>query len=148
MTMKLLVAIDLSEASSAVLREAMNCAKPLSARVWLLHVVAPGPEFAADLPGPPGVRNQVASRFPQEHRRLQQQAKELQDAGVDATPLLVQGSPVEAILEEADHLKADVIIMGTHGHGAVYQLLAGSVCQGVLHKSRCPVLVVPTHGRT
>jgi len=44
MAMKLLVAIDLSEASSAVLREAMNCAKPLSARVWLLHVVASGPD--------------------------------------------------------------------------------------------------------
>ena len=34
--------------------------------------------------------------------------------------------------------------MGSHGHGAIYELLVGSVTEGVLRKARCPVLVVPS----
>ena len=55
---------------------------------------------------------------------------------------------VEVILDEANKLNIDLIVVGSHGHGAVYHLMVGSVSQGVLHQSTCPVLVVPTHDRT
>jgi nucleotide-binding universal stress UspA family protein len=38
-----------------------------------------------------------------------------------------------------------MIILGSHGHGAVYQLFSGSVVTSVLHKSRVPVTVIPVH---
>ncbi|MEO8353471.1 MAG: universal stress protein, partial [Chthoniobacteraceae bacterium] len=38
---------------------------------------------------------------------------------------------------------ADMIVMGSHGHGSFYELLVGSVTSGVLRDARCPVLVVP-----
>jgi nucleotide-binding universal stress UspA family protein len=63
---------------------------------------------------------------------------------LDATALLVQGPTVETILEEATRLNADLIILGSHGRGAAIQLLVGSVSGGVLQKSKCPVLIVPT----
>jgi nucleotide-binding universal stress UspA family protein len=54
---------------------------------------------------------------------------------------------VDAILTEAKDVGADMIVVGSHGRGAMYQLLVGSVSEGVLHRSRLPVLVIPTHKR-
>jgi nucleotide-binding universal stress UspA family protein len=49
----------------------------------------------------------------------------------------------EEILNQADTLDADLIVMGTHGHGAMYNLLVGSATKGVLKHSTRPVLLVP-----
>ncbi len=53
------------------------------------------------------------------------------------------GQPVGAILARAAATKAAFIVMGSHGHGAVFDLLVGSTTHGILRKARCPVLVVP-----
>jgi nucleotide-binding universal stress UspA family protein len=50
---------------------------------------------------------------------------------------------VEEILNEADVANADLVVMGTHGHGAMYNLLVGGVTKGVLKRSTRPVLLVP-----
>jgi nucleotide-binding universal stress UspA family protein len=47
-------------------------------------------------------------------------------------------------LREADAIKPDLIVMGRHGHGAMYNLLVGSVTEGVLKHSGRPVLLVPS----
>ena len=90
----------------------------------------------------------IAERFHNEHHQIQEIAAKLLKAGIDATALLVQGATAETILKEASKLEADMIVVGSHGKGAMYQLLVGSVSEGVLHKSECPILVVPTHERT
>jgi nucleotide-binding universal stress UspA family protein len=54
-----------------------------------------------------------------------------------------EGTVVEEILKAARELSADVIVMGTHGHGAVYNLLVGSVTEGILKANERPVLLVP-----
>jgi nucleotide-binding universal stress UspA family protein len=51
----------------------------------------------------------------------------------------------EEILNQAGVLQADLIVMGTHGHGAMYKLLVGSATKGVLKRSKRPVLLVPVH---
>jgi len=52
--------------------------------------------------------------------------------------------PARAILEVSRKQKADMIVMGSHGHGALHHLLTGSVTEGVLKAATCPVLVVPS----
>ena len=69
------------------------------------------------------------------------------DNGGDGAPA-AQGPTIETIIEEAGRLKVDMIVVGSHGHGAMYQLLVGSVSEGVLHRATCPVLVVPARKRT
>ena len=69
-------------------------------------------------------------------------AERLRKAGLDTTALLVQGETVETILNEASNLNVDMIVLGSHGRGAMYQLFVGSVSEGVLHKSECPLLAV------
>ncbi len=56
----------------------------------------------------------------------------------------MHGPTVETILKEASKLEVDMIVVGSHGGNAMYQLLVGSVSEGIVHKSKCPVLVVPT----
>ena len=57
--------------------------------------------------------------------------------------LYLHNMVVDKILQEAKKLDASLIVMGSHGHGALYHLLVGSVTEGVLKGTACPVLVVP-----
>jgi nucleotide-binding universal stress UspA family protein len=57
--------------------------------------------------------------------------------------LQVRGETAKTILVEATRLDADLIVMATHGHGAMFDLLVGSVGQAVLQHTTIPVLLVP-----
>ena len=50
---------------------------------------------------------------------------------------------VKGLLDFAEHREADLIVMGTHGHNLVERIILGSVAEGVIRKSKVPVLVVP-----
>ena len=146
--MKLLVAVDLSEATRIILRKAEELAMALSAKIWILHNAEPEPDFVEFTVDPLAAREALAKKFHNEHLQIQDIANRLRKAGLEATALLVHGATVETILKEASDLEVDMIVVGSHGRGAMYQLLVGSVSEGVLHKSRYPVLVIPTHKRT
>ena len=60
----------------------------------------------------------------------------------DAEVVVVDKAPVDGILSEARRFRADVIVVGWRGHGAVPRLLMGSVSRGVVRGARCAVLVV------
>jgi nucleotide-binding universal stress UspA family protein len=55
----------------------------------------------------------------------------------------VTGHAVATILAQAASTKAAYVVMGSHGHGAMFDLLVGSTTHGVLRQAPCPVLVVP-----
>ena len=140
--MRLLVCVDLSESTEKMMGMAWECS---ATKVWLLHNAEPGPGNVSFKTDPIAAREALAERFRGEHRQIQAIAERMRNDGVDTTALLVHGETVEAILKEADDLDVDMIALGTHGHGAMYQLLMGSVSEGVLQKSKRPVLVIPTN---
>lgn len=141
--MSILVAVDLSPASEKVVEAAGRIAKLTGASVYILHAAEPEPDFVGYDAGPEVVRTQVAQELRREHRDVQALAEILRKAGIDATALLVRGPTVETTLTEADKLKAELIVVGTHGHGAVYDVLIGSYSAGIIRRSKLPVLVVP-----
>ena len=140
--------IDFSESTEIILQNAKELAKKLSAQVPLLHIAEPEPDFVGLEVGPQGERDFLAKRFHNEHLQNQEFADRFRSVGLDTTAIVVQGATVETILKEASKLDVDMIILGSHGRGMMYQLLVGSVCEGVLQKSECPILVIPTHERT
>ena len=145
--MNILVAIDLSSASQKVLDKAKTLALALSAKVCLLHVVEDDPDFLGHEQDSQDTSDQGPQEFPQEHKDLQKEVDELRGSGIDTEGLLTQGSVVDIILQRSKQLGIDIIIVGTHGHGGVHHMIFGSVSEGVLRNSSCPVLVIPTHDR-
>jgi nucleotide-binding universal stress UspA family protein len=143
---KLLAAVDFSPVSKAIAEQAASLAKAFSAELVLIHVAAPDPDFVGYDAGPQTVRDGRADELREEHKELQALADGLRDRGLSARALLIQGPTVEKILAEGERLGADVIVVGSHGHGALHRVLLGSVSEGVVRGARCPVLVVPAPG--
>lgn len=153
--MKILVGIDLSESTEMIVKKVEDIAKALQAKVWLLHVAEPDPDFVGfDNPqvglnvDPKSVRDTLARIVHSEHNQIQTIADRLRKSDLDTTALLVQGATVEVILKKASELDVDMIVVGSHGRGAMYQLVVGSTSEGVIHGSERPVLVVPTRKRS
>lgn len=140
---RLLVPVDFSEVTASVVDSAASMARAFSAELVLIHVAAPEPDFVGMDVGPQAVREARAEEIRGEHRELQALAEGLRGGGLSTRALLVQGPTVEKILAEARKLEADVIVIGSHGHGALYRALLGSVSEGVVRGAACPVLVVP-----
>jgi universal stress protein A len=138
-----LAPIDFSELSRGVINEAVALARSIDARLVLLHVV--------QLPAVIGTGFEAEDLAPGFHLEAEQKAKvqltdlqwKLRDEGVTAHVVLQVGTPGERILDQADRLEADYIVLGSHGHGAFYDLIVGRTTTRVLKDARCPVLIVP-----
>jgi nucleotide-binding universal stress UspA family protein len=141
--MNILVAVDLSPGSEKVVDTAGRLAKLMAAKVYVVHIAEPEPDFVGYDAGPEVVRTQVAEELHREHREVQALARHLREQDIDATALLIRGPTVDTALKEAASLEAGLIVVGSHGHGAVYDVLVGSYSAGIIRRSELPVLVVP-----
>ena len=160
---RILVPIDFSDATPPVIDLARQLAKGLDAEIHLVHVkeltaaAAPGalgyglagmPELAPMSGMPVPVFDPMAQPIPEDEdqkSQLAQWQREIDQDGINVSLHEPTGTVAEEILNQADVLHVDWIVMGTHGHGAMYNLLVGSATKGVLKHSRRPVLLVPAH---
>ena len=142
--MSLLVAVDLSESSRTVIDHARSLAAAYPGKIWLVHVAPPEPDFVGYRVGPQSVRDGLAQHVHKDHRQLQHWAEDLRSSGLDCTALLVQGPLASTILSEANRLDVQVIVVGSHGQGAVHRLFVGSTSEAILRAATVPVFVVPT----
>jgi nucleotide-binding universal stress UspA family protein len=70
-------------------------------------------------------------------------AAHAEEAGVEAHTIVLRGMVVEEICLAAEKVTPELLVVGSHGWGAMKRALFGSVSAGVLHRAPCPVLVVP-----
>ena len=141
--MDMLVAVDFSGVSDAVLEQAEQAAGAFSAKIWLLHVAEPRPDFVGWDPSTALMREKVAALYRQEHRDLQQLADKIRSHGHDCEALLIPGAPAPVILDQAAALSAGMIVLGSQGKGAVQRFVIGSTSLQVIQRSPVPVLIVP-----
>jgi nucleotide-binding universal stress UspA family protein len=78
-------------------------------------------------------------------QQVRQAAEDLGKAGVRAETRVDEGRPVEVLLQVAQETGATLIVVGSHGEGAVSAAFMGSTALKLLHHSELPVLVVPRH---
>jgi nucleotide-binding universal stress UspA family protein len=135
---RLLLATDLSEASEAATDEAFELAKRLGASLLVVSVIDPGSLL---MPG-----GRFRARVDQVRERQEEQAQELvergREAGVEVAFLVWTGDPGDMIVEAAEAEHVDMVVVGSHGRGAVGRLFLGSVSEHVVRHAPCPVLVV------
>ncbi len=135
---KLLLATDLSEASSSATEHAFELASRLGAALLIVSVIDPGSLL---MPG-----GRFRARVDQVRERREQQAQELVERGrrlgIDVSFLIWTGDPGDQIVEAAEAERVDMVLVGSHGRGAVGRLFLGSVSEHVVRNASCPVLVV------
>jgi len=139
----ILVAIDFEEQTDRLLDVVAAYAKAFKAKVWLVHIAAPDPDFIGYEPGPQYIRDARAEELREEHRQIQAYAQGLKDDGIDSDGLLIQGATIELIIEESEKLEADLIITGHHEHNALYKTFFHELAPEIIDNSKVPVLVVP-----
>jgi nucleotide-binding universal stress UspA family protein len=138
---KILIATDGSASAIEAVQFGLELAAEQEAEPIFVHV-AP----AVDLMPTAGFGIGAASvpHLPCEGDRgpLEEAAEIAAREGIEAKTELLAGHPASEIVAYADTIDADLIVVGSRGHGAVASALLGSVSRGVLHESRRPVLVV------
>ena len=139
-----LVATDFSEPSDAALTYGRELARQFGATLHLLHVVddlgarAPGfPELAANL-GQLQMETESTGRMKVNALLSDEDRDRLRARAVVVTSL----NPAHAILTYARDERVNLVVIGTHGRGAVARFVMGSVAERVVRGAPCPVLTV------
>ena len=146
--MTILIAVDMSAASTRAVDVVQRLFGAPGLRVIVLHVAEPDPAFVGWDAGPEVVRDQVAQEIHRERHQVEAMAAALRDQGIDAIGRTLQGAIVETILSEAERAGADLVVAGSHGHGAAFDLAIGSISNALIRKSTRPVLVIPSRNQS
>ena len=134
----ILLAFDGSEYSKRALQYAKTFAERFGATLWLVHIFT----HTSDLLGYEDYEKLYSKRKASGQTLLGEAFQELSNTRLDVREKLEEGPEAESILNIAKKCQADLILMGTRGHGTLKGLLVGSVSRKVIHHSLCPVMVV------
>ena len=140
----ILAPIDFSPASEGVVREAAALARALDAQVVLLTVVQP-PVIYTEYASLMNVAEITTRAEKEAASRLARLEEQLNNEFIKTKTVQLAGSPITQIVAQAAKLDADYIVLGSHGHTAIYDLLVGSTAHGVLLRAKCPVVIVPAN---
>jgi nucleotide-binding universal stress UspA family protein len=141
----ILVPMDFSRDSEHALDYAIALAERVGAGIQLLHSygaemfssIAYGPNHAPRIP--PDFENQVKRAASE---KLSGYREKVAARGIDVDTQLSHLVPASAIVETAERLGSDLIVMGTHGLTGLKHLLLGSVAERTIRTAPCPVLTV------
>ena len=139
--MRILIAIDGSHYGDAALDYVLKHLAQFGEvpELALIHVALAAPPRAAGAVG----AEILESYYRHEHDTALAPARErLAAAGHQATEIKVVGSPGRLIAQQATEGQFDLVVMGSHGHGALAGLVMGSTVSTVLAASKVPLLIV------
>ncbi len=137
----ILLATDGSEFSSGAVREALNFARRCNSHLFAISVVETNPEL--EIYGPSIVEQM--EKATKEH--LEKIKGDAEKAGIPCDLIIRRGEDTSRyIIEEAEKIKADVIVMGRRGRTGIKKLMMGSVTALVIGTAPCNVFVVPRAG--
>jgi len=152
----ILVAKDLSKVSSDVIRYALNLGAKFSAQVHVLHVmpiVDPSVlnmvalTMGADKLAKLNAQNEaeLAEKTRDQLHKIIQAEADLIEEEVVHPPLIEvhHGDPAPMILDTADRLDVDMIVLGSHSKGKLHYAFLGSVAEKILRKTHRTVVIVP-----
>jgi nucleotide-binding universal stress UspA family protein len=139
----ILAPVDFSEVTNAVTDAASLLARAIGARIVILSIVQP-PVITSDYsPMVEDIGEIIDAREKAVGRQLTRLATRLKAPSLVVETVRLTGNSTTLILDYAKKNDVDYIIMGSHGHTALYDLIVGSTTHQVLKQATCPVMIVP-----
>ena len=139
----ILVALDMKPTDAILLTQATSLAQKCGSKIWMVHVASPDPDFVGFEMGPKYIRDFVADELRTEHRQLKVYADDLRSKSLDVEGLLIQGPTIEMIEGEVKKLDIDLLIMGSHKHGFLYETFVGNTAFQIIREVTIPVMIIP-----
>lgn len=133
----ILAPTDLSEPSKRALKTAAALAQNCGAKMILLNVVQMPNCCSSDAPPNAEEMMDIARKSLDEIARTV-----FPDVSVEKIVRFGTGEPVVQVIEEANRMSVDLIIVATHGYSGLKQVLLGGTAERVVRHAPCPVLVV------
>jgi nucleotide-binding universal stress UspA family protein len=142
---RIVYASDFSPASLVAFPHALRLARALEAELMIVHVLpSPVTPFVGGGYVPQQVWDDIYAGMRATARsHLDPLVTKATDSGVRTTPVVLDsGAPAEDIVRTAEEMKADMLVLGTHGRTGIAKFFLGSVAARVVATATCPVLTV------
>jgi nucleotide-binding universal stress UspA family protein len=136
----ILIGTDGSAGAAAAVEDGVALASETGAEVVFVTV-----RHDAPLLGDPAYQRHLTQQLQRARAALDEAEAEADRRGVPHDSEIVEGDAVACIVEIARHRKADLVIVGSRGHGAFTSALIGSVSRELLSRSPVPVMIVRTN---
>jgi universal stress protein A len=137
----IVVPVDFSENATEAVKSASELAVQFGARITLIHVIEP-PPFMSGYETLPYKVSEKQLELTAE-TELEALAVRFVDLSVETKRVLRKGKAYQEIVDAAKELKADLVVLSTHGYTGLKHSLLGSTAERVVRHARCPVLVLP-----
>jgi len=134
---------DFSPASTPAFKKAGELAKDNKSTLIIVHVLPAVPIVGDAYIAPTAYDEMMRAQRRQAEQSLARLVKRARAANVRATGTIVDtGAIADQIARVAKRQRADLIVMGTHGHGILARVLLGSVAERVISRASCPVMTI------
>lgn len=137
--------VDFGEKTDHLVDAAIRFAKDINGKIFLLHVAPSDIGFAIGDMGFQYFPEIEQNEIRHELNLLKAIGEKISAAGVPCEHLLTQGVAGDLILQYAETVNADYILLGSHGRSNMYDVFVGSLTKEITRRSHIPVLVIPMH---
>ncbi len=139
----ILVPIDFSDFNRKVINHAIEHAKLVNGKIYLIHVATLDIGVIVSETGFTYLPELEQTALNEEADQLSKLKSEIESQGIKCDAIVKQGIPADIIVQEANDLKVDLIVIGSLGHNSLYNMFVGSVASEVIKNSSIPLLVIP-----
>lgn len=135
----IMVAVDFNDSVGDLLGYAEGLAEKFDSKIWVVYVADPatGKSDGKDVLGPdPG-------KLAEDRQNLKSLCDAFLSEEIEWEHLVIEGSTVEMVLEEAKELNTELLVVGTHKHSFLHNLISESVSLQLFRKANIPLLAIP-----
>jgi nucleotide-binding universal stress UspA family protein len=142
----IVIGTDGSETAGEAVRQAIELAKSVGAALHVVGAYQPVPEqqLRQQRQGAPADVQWSINPHQEVDKNLNDARTKVEQAGVKVEVHSREGDPADAILDVADDVNADLIVVGNRGMTGARRFLLGSVPNKISHHARCSVMIIRT----
>src|SRR5690606_5852384 len=139
----ILVPIDFSDFNRKVINKAIEHARLVNGKIFLIHIATLDLGVIVSETGFTYLPELEETVLNDEAEKMSELKTLVETQGIACETIIRQGVPVDVIVQEAKDLKADLIVIGSLGHNSLYNMFIGSVASDGIKYSSVPLLVIP-----